>query len=163
MSDSPNKVYIQVLIRTLEKKQRILKELKKLTERQDVVLGKSPFSLDAFEEILQEKEGCIRELTELDEGFEKLYLKVKEELQAKKHLYRDEITSSQKLIAEITDIGVAIEALEQRNKNRLQLQMTSQRKEMKQVKQNSQTVASYYKNMANQHQDGQSYFMDKKK
>lgn len=69
---------------------------------------------------------------------------------------------AQKLIQEIMDLSVSIQALEEQNKIRFPGCVMERRKQVNSIKANSRAVTNYYKNMPNTHQAGQSYFVDKK-
>lgn len=157
-----NKTYIQILVETLEKKRKLLEEIYSVTKEQTELLVKNSFSIEEFDETMEQKGKLINAINELDNGFSLLFEKVKEEIKGNKIKYKEEITKLQKLISIITELGVQIEALERQNKIKLQICLSQKRKEIKNSKANNKMAASYYKNMINQHQ-GQSYFLDKKK
>lgn len=162
MENNQNGTYIQLLVNTLKNKITVLKQLEQITIRQAELLEDEKAAPDVFDATLKEKDEQISVLNHLDTGFEKIYERVKDELQGKKQTYKTEILQLQGMIGEITDLSVKIQALEKRNKDNLQRYLASQRNQIKQFKVSSQTVSSYYKSMVNTHQ-GQSYFMDKKK
>lgn len=161
MSDSQKQTYISLLINSLENKINVLDKLEELTVRQDNLLKEEDVDLNVFDEVMFEKEQHINMLEELDNGFDAIYKRVRLELNENKAIYKKEIQLLQQLISKITDYSVKIQVLEENNKNKLQIYLTSKKKEIKTFKMSSQTVSSYYKNMSNQHQ-GQSYFLDKK-
>ena len=101
-------------------------------------------------------------MNQLDVGFDSVYNRIKDELISNKYKYQPEIQKMQTLITELTELSVKLQVMEERNKVKMQNCMIAQRQKIKQSKVSSQSAASYYKNMANQHQ-GQSYFLDKKK
>ena len=68
----------------------------------------------------------------------------------------------QNLIRKVTDLGVEIRALEERNRSKLEVRFADQKKEMRQVKTSNKAASTYYKAMANP-QNTDSYFMDQKK
>ena len=67
----------------------------------------------------------------------------------------------QRLISEVTDIGVKIQALEQQNKRKLELYLSSKKGQIKNFNVNNRTVANYYKTMSAASR-GEAYLMDKK-
>lgn len=157
-----NKTYVQLLINSLEKKSTLLSTVIQITSAQESILSAPSMDMDAFEQTIEEKEGLIQQIQELDDGFEAVYARVQGEFQTNKKLYVLEICKLQALITKITDQSVKLQALEARNKNRFDIQTQNKRKEIQQLKVSNETASNYYKNMSNQHQ-GQSYFLDKKK
>ena len=108
------------------------------------------------------KQALINELESLDKGFETVYDRVKEELNVNRNAYREIIETMQKKIVSITELTVKIQAVEERNKAKADSVFAMKRNQVKNVRVSNQTVARYYKNMAGQHQSGQSYFLDTK-
>jgi hypothetical protein len=154
--------YIQMLADTLRKKTEVLNLLINLTERQESLITSENFNEDDFLMTITWKEEQIQALAILDLGFEQLYGSVKEELLTGKAKYATEIAGLKERITNITDISVKLQALEQRNKSRLEVLLAKKRKDIKGSRISNQTATNYYKTMANQH-ESQSYFYDKKK
>ncbi|MHB8129443.1 MAG: hypothetical protein ACYDEX_10625 [Mobilitalea sp.] len=154
--------YIQMLADTLRKKSEVLNLLMNLTEQQESLITSENFNEDDFLMTITLKEEQIQALTKLDLGFEQLYESVKEELETGKTKYATEITDLKERITNITDMSVRLQALEQRNKSKLEVLLAKKRKDIKGSRISNQTAANYYKTMANQH-EAQSYFYDKKK
>ena len=132
-----------------------------ITLLQEKYIETTSFDMEKFEETLSEKELIIKQLNQLDDGFEKIYEHVKNEISVNRMLYKVEIVQLQDLIKQVTEKSVKLQAIEIQNKNKLEVCFSDKKKEIKKFKMSSQTASSYYKNMANQHQ-GQSYFLDKK-
>lgn len=156
------KVYVDILLTTLKKKEVILKQLLALTEEQEQLLKENEFQEDKFMELIEKKKTVLFQLNKLDFGFETVYTKVKEELAVDKEQYRLQIESMQQYIAKIIDLSMKLTALEQRNKFSMERYFINSKKKIKDTKLSSQTVSNYYKNMTGVHQ-GHSYFMDQKK
>ncbi len=157
-----NQTYVSILVATLRKKDSVLNELIILTDQQKEMIDKGDVSTDVFESFLSRKDSLIQELNRLDEGFEAIYERVKQELTTHGALFKDEIIEMQNLIGKITDKSVTLQTAEKRNQSSMEAFFAGRRKEIKDYHVNHRTVTSYYKSMANTHQ-GQSYFMDKKK
>jgi cell shape-determining protein MreC len=153
--------YIQLLTEILKRKSEILKPLLVLTKAQEAVIAAEPFSEEEFLKIISAKEEQIRELSKLDAGFEQVYESVKEELSTGKEKYRNEITGLKELILTITDQSVELQTLENRNRSKLELLLSAQRKAIKQARISARTATDYYKTMVKQH-EAQSFFYDKK-
>ena len=155
--------YLNVLIDTLQKKKDVLTEIKELTEHQKRLLQEDSFGEEDFQKIMDIKAECIKELEKLDHGFEQVYERVALILKHNKESYKDNILMAQQLIQSIMDLSVSIHALEEQNKERFSICLSSKRNKMKNYNVNKQAAANYYRNMPNIHQVGQSYFLDKKK
>ncbi|MBE5935014.1 MAG: flagellar protein FliT [Lachnospiraceae bacterium] len=161
MNETKN--YIDILVDSLEKKYNTLVKIEEIEKKQeDVLLGKK-VSATEFNDLFDEKGKYIEKLEELDLGFEKLYERVKEELGDNKDTYKEEILAMQDLIRKISDLTVSLQARQNRNKEKYMAFFSNKKQEIKQFKMSSKTVSNYYKNMYNSHQEGSSYFLDKKK
>lgn len=154
--------YILILKDTLMKKNLILDKLVGIVELQERCLDAYQMDLEQFEDTLSEKDNLIQQLNDFDDGFEKVYERVSEEINANKFSYKEDIIKLQELIRTITEKSTKIQGIEKKNKVKLESQFTKKKKEIKDFKVSSETVSSYYKNMANAFQ-GESYFLDKKK
>lgn len=157
-----NSTYIQVMIQSLSKKKEVLEKIIECTLDQEFVLKEEEVDLDQFGDLIDEKQKWIDQLNLLDTGFEKLFERVKEEIQLHREQYQVEIVKMQGLIKEITDLGVMLQTSELRNKARFEQYSTNKKKEIRAFKMSNTSATKYYQNMSNQHQ-GQSYFLDKKK
>ena len=154
--------YIQLLIETLEKKKKILLWLMNVTEQQEEVIAADNFDDSLFQQTLSIKEEHLSTLLMLDEGFEKVYDGVKNELISKKEKYVEEITALKGLITDLTDLSVKLQVLEKRNKSKLEFLFSQKRKGIRDSRISSKTATNYYNTMAKQ-QESQSIFYDKKK
>lgn len=157
-----NNTYIDILIGTLNRKNHILEEIIKLTMLQERYLNEPDMDMDFFDDTLEKKAELIRELDDLDDGFEAIYERVSEELKTRKENYKDKILKLQELIKEVTDKGIRLEALEQQNKLKIETYFSSKKQEIKEFKKSNESVANYYKSMTDNPQ-GESFFLDKKK
>ena len=156
-------VYITVLHDSLSRKVDVVKEILKYTKEQNVILSSDDVDIDRFDDIISEKVILIKKLEELDNGFDTTFYRIKEELKNNKVMYKSQILEMQNFIRVITDMSVEIEFLEQSNKTMFADFLHGKRKEIRKFNVNNKIAASYNNNMPNQHQDWQSYFLDKKK
>ncbi len=154
--------YLNILITSLRKKNAILRELLEKTEEQRVLLTDETFSETAFMELTEEKTVLLDNLKQQDEGFERLYKRIAPILQEKKELYKEEVRTMQELIREITDLSVALQSLETRNRAGLELFLRNKRVEIRQVKRSRSVAANYYNTMSKMSLTDPQ-FMDKKK
>lgn len=152
--------YLQIMIDSLEKKKDILLKIISLNETQDEILSREELNQDAFENNMHEKGECIDELGKLDEGFQSVFDRIKEELSNNKQLYSNEIESMKKLIKEVTELGARIEVQEARNKVKVEAMFRKQRQEHKEAKRSASMAKSYYQNMSRINDEPQ--FMDTK-
>lgn len=160
-NQTTKQTYIGLLAEILRKKLEVLKLLMELSEQQEQILSSEAFDEDQFLTTIDQKEEQINRLNTLDEGFDKVYNGVKQELSEDKVSYTSEILLMKDLITEITDMSVKLQAIEKRNKEKLEQVLVEKRKEIKNFRVSNQTATNYYKTMAQQH-EAQSYFYDKK-
>lgn len=155
--------YIKLLQDSLQKKKKILLHLTQLTKEQTVLFNQKEKNTQRHEEVFDEKQQLIDELNRVDDGFEAIYKNISTILKSNKSLYETEIKTLQVLISEITDLGVNLQALEMKNKEKFNLFLKNQKEEIRHIREGSRMSGKYYQNMANQHQIGQTYFLDEKK
>lgn len=152
--------YLQIMIDSLKKKKDILIKIVSLNEVQDEILSGEELTRDAFENNMHEKGECIDELEKLDEGFQSVFDRIKEELSNNKQLYSDEIATMKKLIKEVTELGAKVEVQEARNKVKVEAMFRRERQEHKEAKRSASMAKSYYQNMSRVSDEPQ--FMDAK-
>lgn len=160
--DNQKETYLAVMIASLENKNALLEQLITLTREQEALIRGEIIEEKPFNRNLEEKEKRILKIREFDQGFEKLYQALKEELDGNKDKYREKIQRLKELITEITDQSVQLQVLERQNKARMEVYFSNKKRELRNLKKSNQTVLNYYKNMTD-HQESQSYFFDKKK
>ena len=161
-NQSTNDVYIQLLADVLKKKIKILAELTELTLRQEEIISSEAFNEEQFLQTISMKDQALSVLNELDNGFELIYERVREALISNKRDYSNQIKHIQQMISAITDSSVNLQALERRNKAKLEVYFSTRRKQIKTSRANNQSVTNYYKTMTKQNEMN-SFFYDKKK
>ncbi len=109
-------VTIEILIKSLEQKKKILLELKDYTKKQSELLSNEVFDYAKFSNIIENKQVRIDSIVDIDAGFIPSYERISSRLKSNKALYSTEIKNMKKLIAEINDIQIAINVGEERNK-----------------------------------------------
>lgn len=154
--------YIRMMMDILNKKETHLEKILEYTTRQEEILKGEVFSEEEFDALIEKKQGLIQKIEEFDEGFQSVYNRMAEELAANKEQYKEQILTMQEQILRVTDLGVRLTTLEQKNRAGLELRLRDRKKGIKQFKVSKQTADKYYKNMIGM-QTGASYFMDKKK
>lgn len=155
-------VYIQVLIDALKKKKIALEHIKELTQRQSEMLTKPRVDTEEFDVAIDEKNVYLKEINEIDDGFEMIFGRVRENLKENQKDYKEEIKAMQNYIREITDLAVEIEAMERRNKQNFQIAMSRERQSIKQRRKSKESVSKYYQNVM-QATSTESFYMDRKK
>lgn len=143
----PNESYIAILEDSLVKKADILAHLQLLCQEQSDILDNADMTPEMFDENVQKKEVLITRLANLDDGFEQLYQRVSEELASNKDQYRDSIRHMQELIRDVTDKSVQIQAIEARNKEKVQTRFGEIRSQIREVKHSGRAVSNYYQTM----------------
>ncbi len=156
-----NNTYINILTDTLNKKHLLLDKLLDITVLQEEYLNEPNFNMENFDQTLIEKEELINQINQLDEGFEKIYTHIQEELSTRRLEHKDQIVILQGLIRKITDMSTKLQGNELRIRSKMEIFLGNKKGEIKNFKINNQTASRYYQNMRNQ-QTGESYFLDKK-
>lgn len=137
----------QILMESLEKKNRILDEIIRENEVQEKILKEEELDMDALD-VSTDRLGTLAEqLERLDDGFEAVYDRTREELIANKESYRREITRMQELIGQITDKVVKINASRMRNKRQAEQQFKKSRDQIGKAASQVKASRNYYNNM----------------
>ena len=154
--------YVDIMIQSLNKKLQVLDRIIELNRQQKDLLEDEMSEAEAFDKTVEEKASLIEQLEQLDSGFEKLFSRVKEELDGNKESYADAIKAMQNAIRRVTDKSMEIQAQEARNHDLMVRKFTYVKESAKTVRTNSKVATQYYKNMMNlNYVDPQ--FMDNKK
>ena len=141
--------YLSVLEDSLKKKLQILDELTDYTMQQQELLKVEELDYEAFDRLVDQKDPLIQRIMELDQGFETVYDRIKEQLLDNKEQYAAQIRTLQTLIGELTDKSVKLQTMEQRNKTAIEQQFRKSREKIRKGRQNKQAALNYYKNMNN--------------
>lgn len=154
--------YMQVLEESLRKKTQVLQALLELSGQQTQLAEAEDFDMEEFTRLMERKDALLEQLQALDSGFQKIYEGVKAELDKHRTQYTEQIRKLQIQIRKVTDLGVELQALEERNRAKLEQRFARQQQELRQVKTSNKVANTYYKNMAKL-QNMDSYFLDQKK
>lgn len=154
--------YLSVLEDSLKKKLQILDELTDYTTQQQELLKVEELDYEAFDRLVDQKDPLIQRIMELDQGFETVYDRIKEQLLGNKEQYAAQIRALQSLIGELTDKSVKLQTMEQRNKFAIEQQFRKSREKIRQGRQNKQAALNYYKNMNNSNYVPPQFLDDKK-
>lgn len=137
----------QVLVESLEKKSRILDEIMEENKVQEHLLKQEEVDLEALDASADRMGGFAEKLELLDEGFEAVYDRIRQELIDNKSVYRAEIKRMQELIAEITEKVVGINASRMRNKLQAENQFKKSRQQIGRASSKMKVSQNYYNNM----------------
>lgn len=154
--------YVDIMIDSLTKKEELLKQIVDYNEAQQTIVTAPEFKEEAFEKNVADKGEIVEKILRLDEGFNSVFNRIKEELQTNKGKYAKDIEHLKELVASVTDLGVRIQAQELRNKQLVEKRFAQMRKELSQAKRTTSTANAYYKNVNNLNQY-ESHFLDQKK
>lgn len=139
--------YVDIMIQSLNKKIQVLKEISKLNVLQKELLEDEKADAEAFDKTVEDKSKLIQQLEQLDSGFDKLFERVREELQEHKEAYKDKIATMQTCIRKITDLSMELQTQEARNKDLMTRKFVSVRQKAKIVRTNTKVANQYYQNM----------------
>ena len=154
--------YLMIMIQSLKKKIEVLDCIIDADERQKIGLEDPSLDPDDFDKIVEEKSRYIEHLNLLDQGFDKLFERVKEQLNNNREFYKNEIKEMQTLITTVTEKSNKIQVQEARNKDLMTQKFAKVHKQARDVRASQQAVNQYYQNMKKiNYIDPQ--FMDNKK
>ena len=154
--------YLNILQDSLIKKIELLEQIEKKSLEQSEMIKETNVDLELVDVNMDEKAKLIEEIFKLDNGFESIYEKVREQLLVNKEQYKVQIHNLQGLISKVTEKSTAIQAIEARNKAQMDIVFATQKKEV-QNRRNAMSVArDYYQNM-NKVKHVSPQFMDHKK
>jgi len=141
--------YLEILTDSLKKKSKVLDEIMRYNSDQENLLRQEGISLEELDANMELKDGLIQNLVQLDDGFETLYERIKEQLLTQKDQYKAQIGQMQELISGITEKSVSIQAQEARNKGMIENYFARERGQLRQSRQVSKAAYGYYKSMSN--------------
>ena len=142
--------YITIMIESLEKKTDVLGHIIELNRQQKLMLQDPNLLPEDFEKNMDYKSQLVDQLNLLDNGFEKLFQRVKETLQENKQQYAVQIEKMQTLIKTITEQTNTIQTQEIRNREEASRKFADVRDQVKGVRNSQKVVHQYYQNMMRQ-------------
>lgn len=137
----------QILVESLEKKSRILDEIINENEAQELLFKQETLDMEALDASADRMGALADKLDLLDEGFEAVYDRIRQELIDNKAAYREEIRRMQELIGEITEKVVGINAARMRNKLQAENHFKKNRQQIGKVSSKMKASQNYYNNM----------------
>ncbi len=158
-----NMDYVVMLRESLEKKADVLRVLLIRNNEQANILQDPNSTPEDLEKNMNLKSELIERIVMLDDGFEQLFNRVKDIIDADRETYADEIKLMQQLIKKVTDLTADVEATEYKNKEYAKTRFTNIKKEAREIKRSGDVVSSYYKHMMAPKTTADPAFLDKKK
>lgn len=154
--------YLDMLQGSLKKKLEIINRIMDYQKEEADMLRLEEMEIEAFDKSIAEKVELAESISALDDGFEQVYDRIREEIIGNKAKYAKQIQAMQNMIGEISEKNVLIQAEE----NRLKLEVDNYAKKasaaLRQKRDNGKAARSYYNSMKKlNYVDSQ--FMDKKK
>lgn len=162
MGENMSDKYIDILLQSLKKKEKVLTEIIRLDNIQKEQLEAELGEVEDFDRTVEDKARCIEQLEQLDSGFQKVYDRVSEELKTNGEAYRDEIGQMKALVQRVTDLSVEIQVQEARNKDLMTQKFTTVKQKARSLRTNGKVADQYYKNMLKLN-NVDAQFMDNKK
>ncbi len=137
----------QILVESLEKKSRILDEIIKENEAQEILFKQDQLDMEALDASADRMGELAEKLELLDEGFEAVYDRIRQELIDNKSAYRQEIRRMQELIAVITEKIVSINAARMRNNIQAEQRFKKSRQQIGSASSQMKASKNYYNHM----------------
>lgn len=154
--------YLHMLQDSLKKKLEILNRIMEYQKEESDMLKGESMDMDAFDRSINEKVALAEKIDSLDDGFEQVYDRIREEVIAHKEKYALQIRAMQDMIGEISEKNVLIQAEENRIRLEVDNYVKRESAALRQKRDNGKAARSYYNNMKKlNYVDSQ--FMDKKK
>lgn len=154
--------YLQLLDESLEKKIGVLNRILDIDKNQEKSLKEENLDADTVEQLMNEKGELIKKLDQLDDGFDSVYQRIKEEIQANSSKYTSQVKKLQDDIRQITELQTGIEALEKRLKSAVDTYASKAAANLKLRRATNNVARNYYETVNKLNQAGPQ-FMDKKK
>ncbi len=143
--------YIQIMIESLKKKSELLDDIIEYNEKQHTTVAGKEFDdvdWDEFNLLIAQKDAAIERIIKMDEGFQSLYDRVKEQLKDNRDKYSGQIKEIQKLIETVTGQGVKITTGEERNRKIIEKLFSGRKKEIKRTRNSLRVANSYAQTMS---------------
>lgn len=152
----------QILLQSLEKKNKVLDQMILQNCLQERILKEEDLDMDAFDAAIEQQSDYVDELDRLDRGFEAVYDRVREELMQNKEHYRTEIARIKEQIQLITDKIVTLNAGNMRNKMLAEAQFKKKKLAIGSGVSKNRVATNYYNNMNNLNYVSPQFYDNKK-
>lgn len=141
------KQYLKMLDQSLDQKKQMLDQMIEMTATQKASLDKDPVDWTGFDALVEKKAEMIERLDRMDDGFESVYDRIREELLREKEQYKEFVTEIKKKIQAVSDASATLMAAERRNKELVEVKMADEKKKLQQRKTTSKVASNYYRTM----------------
>ncbi len=155
------KQYLSILIDSLKKKNVLLDDVHRISKQQNELLQLPTVDFELFDQSVDEKDVFVQQLLKIEEGFELIYDKIKDELPQRKTEFKEEIQQLQEYIALIMEKSMTIQALENRNQQMIQQSLQEERKKLGEGRRSSKVALDYYQTV-NKNAVAPPQFLDRK-
>ena len=155
------KQYLSVLIDSLKKKNVLLDDVHRISKQQNELLQQSTVDFEHYDQSVDEKDKFVQQLVKIEDGFELIYDKIKDELPQRKEEFKEEVQQLQEYIALIMEKSMTIQALENRNQQMVQQALQEERKRLGEGRRSSKVAMDYYQSV-NKNTVSPPQFMDEK-
>ncbi len=152
--------YISMLRESLQKKVSLLQEIIELNKQQEAILRDPGSSPDEFDENTASKQTIIDQIISMDEGFDQLFERVRDELESNKAKYRDDIEAMKTMIRQITDLSAKVRIQEKANYDLAQKKFSSIKEQAQKVRVSQRAVTKYYQSMGRRLDNYDPQFLD---
>lgn len=166
MANKETEKYLNIMVESLEKKQKYLDILLEKTVFQNKCvagLDSETANWTQFEVLMIEKDSAIESIDELDTAFDQMFARVKPELDSNKGAYKEEILKLQECISRLTDTGVKISSVEERNRQEVERIMTAAKAGIGKARKNIKVSSGYITSMYGSAMQPDSTKIDSKK
>lgn len=154
--------YVEMMIASLEKKRKLLDDIIEANKQLEDLTAQPSMDMDGFRQLMDKKDDCVQQITQLDTGFPTVFDKVKEAINNNRKDYQEQILTMQKHIRGIADRTMVIEKTEERLRLVIEGHFAKMHQEAQIAKKGMHVAQNYYKSMSGTHIID-SQFMDKKK
>lgn len=141
------KQYLRMLDQSLDQKKQMLDQMIEMTAAQKASLDKDPVDWTGFDDLVEKKAEMIERLDQMDDGFESVYDRIREELLRDKEQHKEFVAEIQKKIQAVSDASASLMAAERRNKELVEVKMADEKKKLQQRKATSKVATNYYRSM----------------
>lgn len=140
--------YVDIMIQSLKKKEQVLQAIISENIKQREILEDTEGDADAFDATVETKAKHIDQIDQLDSGFQKLFDRVKAEIDSNKDSYSDKIKEIQKYIRSVTDLSVEIQTQEARNKDLMIEKFSEIKSQARNIRVSNAAASKYYQSMS---------------
>lgn len=138
---------LEILADSLDRKKDVLQKILALCERQAICIELENPDWERFEQAAKEKEPLLDNLLLLDSGFTSMYRRLSGELLEDPKAYEEQVSQLKFKIRKITDLDLAIQTRERRNKNLVEDYMENLKHKKTDSPKASKTAYDRYKSM----------------